>query len=74
MEARMSMVFGEVVELYDEVRPELADVVLTYAGGPPVTAAEIGADIGKATALFAGRGFPIICVESDPKMAERPRA
>jgi len=71
----MSTVFGEVAALYDEVRPEhpaaLADTILAYAGGTPASAVEIGAGTGKSTALFAGRGFPITCLEPDPRMAER---
>ena len=71
----MSTVFGEVAELYDAVRPdhppEIAGLVLSYAGDLPSRAAEIGAGTGKATILFAGRGFPITCVEPDPRMAVR---
>ncbi|GLZ01359.1 methyltransferase domain-containing protein [Actinoplanes sp. NBRC 103695] len=70
----MSTVFGEVADLYDEQRPgyplEIAEVVLGYAGRPPATMAEVGAGTGKATALFAGRGIAITCVEPDPRMAE----
>ncbi|NUR46539.1 MAG: class I SAM-dependent methyltransferase [Hamadaea sp.] len=72
----MSTQFGEVAGLYDEVRPELpaelADQTLSYAearGEPVTSAVEVGAGTGKATALFAGRGFPITCVEPDPRMA-----
>ncbi len=68
----MSTRFGEIADLYDDVRPslpiELADTALAYAGTPSV-AAEIGAGTGKATALFVGRGFPITCIEPDPRMA-----
>jgi SAM-dependent methyltransferase len=71
----MSTVFGEVAELYDAVRPdhpqEIAGLVLSYAGPTPRSAAEIGAGTGKGTALFAGRGFPITCLEPDPRMAVR---
>ncbi len=71
----MSNVFGEVAELYDDVRPdhpaEITDLVLSYAGGAIASAVEIGAGTGKATALFAGLGFPITCIEPDPRMAER---
>ncbi|MEV6964377.1 class I SAM-dependent methyltransferase [Hamadaea sp. NPDC051192] len=71
----MSTQFGEVADLYDEVRPdlpaELADQILGYAAhiGPVTSAVEVGAGTGKATVLFAGRGFPITCVEPDPRMA-----
>ncbi|NUT22452.1 MAG: class I SAM-dependent methyltransferase [Hamadaea sp.] len=68
----MSTQFGEVADLYDEVRPqlpaELAELVLAYAGDIS-SAVEAGAGTGKATVLFAGRGFPITCVEPDPRMA-----
>jgi SAM-dependent methyltransferase len=71
----MSTVFGEVASLYDAVRPdlppEIAGLVLSFVGSTPMSAAEIGAGTGKATALFAGRGFPITCVEPDPRMAAR---
>jgi hypothetical protein len=71
---RVSIVFGEVAGLYDRARrdylPEIADVVLDYAGATPVSAAEVGAGTGKGPALFAGRGFPITCVEPDTRMSE----
>jgi SAM-dependent methyltransferase len=71
----VSNVFGEVAELYDDARPEhpaeITDLTLTYASGRIARAAEIGAGTGKATALFARRRFPIICIEPDPRMAER---
>ena len=73
----MNTTFGEVASLYDAVRPdlppEIAGLVLAYAGRKPASAAEIGAGTGKATALFAGRGFPITCVEPDPRMSARLR-
>jgi trans-aconitate methyltransferase len=70
----MSFVFGEVAGLYDRARPgylpELADITLAYAGRLPAHAAEVGAGTGKGTALFAGRGFPITCIEPDERMSE----
>jgi len=76
----MNTSFGEVASLYDAVRPELpreiAGLVLSYAasfGRPPASAAEIGAGTGKATALFARQGFPITCIEPDPRMSDRLR-
>jgi SAM-dependent methyltransferase len=67
--------FGEVASLYDAVRPdlprEIAGLVLSYVVSQPSSAAEIGAGTGKATALFAGRGFPITCIEPDPRMSSR---
>jgi len=69
----MSTVFGEVAGLYDRARPSyppaVAEITLAFAGRPPRLAAEVGAGTGKGTALFAGRGFPIICVEPDPRMS-----
>ena len=48
------LVFGEVAELYDSVRPSypdaLVDDVLAFAGaGPGDPALEVGAGTGKAT-------------------------
>jgi trans-aconitate methyltransferase len=75
VEKSVSTVFGEVASLYDAVRPdlprEITGLVLSFAGSTPMSAAEIGAGTGKATVLFAGRGFPITCVEPDPRMAAR---
>jgi SAM-dependent methyltransferase len=70
----MSTVFGEVADLYDRARSgypaQLADVALAFAGRPPSRAAEVGAGTGKGTALFAGRGSPITCIEPDERMSE----
>jgi trans-aconitate methyltransferase len=69
----MSTVFGEVAGLYDRARPDysprVAEVVLAYAGRVPRLAVDVGAGTGKGTVLFAGRGFPIVCVEPDPRMS-----
>src|SRR5688572_29876104 len=70
-------VFGEVAELYDEVRAGypsgLVAAVVEYAGAPErlreFGVVEIGAGTGKATRGFAGLGVPITCVEPDPAMA-----
>jgi SAM-dependent methyltransferase len=71
-------VFGEVAELYDDVRPdypaELFDAVLAYAGGAPARIVEVGAGIGKATAALARLGAPMTCVEPDAQMAAVLRA
>jgi trans-aconitate methyltransferase len=76
--ARGNVAFGAVAGLYDRVRPaypaQLAEVTLAYAGALPGCAAEAGAGTGKGTALFAGRGFPIVCVEPDRRMSELLRA
>ncbi|MFC9294004.1 class I SAM-dependent methyltransferase [Streptomyces sp. NPDC057011] len=69
-----SQVFGEVAELYDAARPGYADAlvadVLAYAALGDRTAVEVGAGTGKATALFAAQGTPLVCIEPDPRMAE----
>lgn len=66
-------VFGEVAEQYDEVRAgytdELVQSVFDYLGRAPSRAVEVGAGTGKATAVFAARGVPIVCVEPDAQMA-----
>ncbi|MBO0869998.1 MAG: class I SAM-dependent methyltransferase [Micromonosporaceae bacterium] len=83
-ERERRLVFGEVAEAYDDLRagypPELADTVLNYwaAGWPPGRNSpagvpewivEVGAGTGKATAIFAGRGARITCIEPHPAMA-----
>jgi trans-aconitate methyltransferase len=69
----VSTVFGEVAGLYDKARPpyspRVAEVTLDFAGRFPRLAADVGAGTGKGTALFAGRGFPIVCVEPDRRMS-----
>lgn len=66
-------VFGEVAELYDEVRPGYADgvidEVLGYAALGGRRAVEFGAGTGKATVPFAARGIRLLCLEPDPRMA-----
>ncbi|MFE9849469.1 class I SAM-dependent methyltransferase [Streptomyces sp. NPDC005576] len=67
-------VYGEAAEAYDGGRPgyadELVTEVLEHAALGGRTALEVGAGTGKATALFAARGVPLVCVEPDPRMAE----
>jgi SAM-dependent methyltransferase len=70
-------VFGTTAEAYDLARPTypdaLVDTVLAYAGAAApgaLRAVEIGAGTGKATAVFGGRGLPVVAVEPDPRMAE----
>lgn len=66
-------VFGEVAQQYDEVRAgysgELVQAVFDYVGHVPASSIEVGAGTGKATAVFAARGIPIVCVEPDRQMA-----
>jgi trans-aconitate methyltransferase len=65
------VVFGEVADDYDRVRPgypaQLVEDVLAAAGPGPVL--EVGAGTGKATAAFAARVGYLTCVEPDPRMA-----
>jgi SAM-dependent methyltransferase len=64
--------FGAVSEAYERFRPgyppELADLVLTFAGRPVRTALEIGAGTGKATRLFAYRGIEVTATDPDGAM------
>ena len=74
----MSGVFGPVAGEYDAVRPgypdELRAAIVAYHGGVPESVTEIGAGTGKGTALLAGLGAPVTCLEPDPGMAEVLRA
>ncbi|MBB5868651.1 SAM-dependent methyltransferase [Allocatelliglobosispora scoriae] len=67
-----SRVFGEVVQAYENARPDypaaLVTDVIAFAGPGP--ALEVGAGTGKATVAFAAHGIDITCVEPDPRMAE----
>jgi SAM-dependent methyltransferase len=67
------LVFGEMADVYDAVRPSYADelvpTVLAYADLGDRAAVEVGAGTGKATVLFAAHGIPIMCLEPDPRMA-----
>ncbi|MEV1147600.1 class I SAM-dependent methyltransferase [Micromonospora sp. NPDC049799] len=66
-------VFGEVADLYDDVRPgypaDLAGAVRDYHGGTPAGVVEIGAGTGKGTELLLRLGAPVTCLEPDPRMA-----
>ena len=73
MSRERRLVFGEVAELYDEHRPvypdRLVDDVVALAGLDGNNAVlEVGAGTGKATAMFAGRGIPIVAVEPSEEM------
>lgn len=69
----MTKVFGEVADVYDEVRPgypdALAPLIAEYAGGID-SLVEVGAGTGKATEMLMRLGVPITCVEPDERMAE----
>lgn len=64
--------FGVKAQAYERFRPgypaELAELVVTYAGGPVRTALEIGAGTGKATRVFAQRGIEVIATDPDAAM------
>ena len=70
-----SQSFDTVARLYDEFRPEypsdLVEKIIGLSGlkkGSRIL--EIGSGTGKATRLFAGRGFLIHCIEPGRNMAE----
>ena len=74
MTREQRLVFGEVAEQYDRMRPgypeSLADEVLAYSGAAPGDAVlEVGCGTGKATVLFARRGLRVHAVEPDAAMA-----
>lgn len=68
------VVFGEVAELYDEMRPsypkEIFDIVMSYGSlSAGDDALEIGAGTGKATADVLARGLCVHALEPSPGMA-----
>ena len=71
---RRRLVFGDAPELYHRYRPTypeaLIDDLVALAGldgSRPVL--EVGAGTGKATALFAARGIPVLAVEPSAGMS-----
>ncbi len=71
---KRALSFGEIAERYDRIRPSypraLVDDVVAAAdldSGDRII--EVGAGTGKATVLFAARGYSITAVEPDPDMA-----
>ncbi|WP_433297868.1 class I SAM-dependent methyltransferase [Actinoplanes sp. CA-030573] len=70
----MTLVFGEVASIYDDVRPgypdEVRQAIIAYAGKPPRAIVELGAGTGKATELLLRLGAPLTAVEPDPRMAD----
>ena len=67
------LVFGEVADLYDQHRPaypdQLIDDVIAMANLDRAHAVlEVGAGTGKATAMFAARGIPVVGVEPSAEM------
>ena len=75
MDRTPRLVFGQVAERYERVRPSypeaLVDEVVALAGGGP--ALEVGAGTGKATAMFARRGVTVHAVEPSAEMASIAR-
>lgn len=69
----MSKVFGEVADLYEDVRPGypdvLVDAVRAWHGREPVSVVDVGAGTGKVTEHLVRRGWPVRCVEPDEQMA-----
>ena len=75
MDREPRLVFGEVAECYDRVRPSypnaLVDEVIALAGAG--RALEVGAGTGKATVMFAQRGVAVHAVEPSAEMASIAR-
>jgi SAM-dependent methyltransferase len=74
MAREQRLVFGEVAEQYDRSRPSYPDAIVDdlveLAGlGPGRRVLEVGAGTGKATAMFAARGIPVLALEPSPEMA-----
>src|SRR5262249_19594146 len=69
------LVFGQVAERYERVRPSypnaLVDEVTALAGEG--RALEVGAGTGKATLMFAQRGVAVHAVEPSAEMASIAR-
>ncbi|WP_432973218.1 class I SAM-dependent methyltransferase [Dactylosporangium sp. CA-233914] len=70
--------FGEVAEVYDEVRPgyspELAGAIARYHGSAPADVVEVGAGTGKGTEVLRALGGRLTCIEPDERMAALLRA
>jgi ubiquinone/menaquinone biosynthesis C-methylase UbiE len=71
---RRRLSFGSVAEQYDRHRPgypeEMVDAVLEYGDaqpGDPIL--DVGAGTGRATLLFAERGYELTAIEPDREMA-----
>jgi SAM-dependent methyltransferase len=67
--------FDEEAGLYDSARPSyaepLVDEVIAWSGIPPGgKILEVGAGTGKATVLFARRGYPMVALEPGANLAK----
>jgi trans-aconitate methyltransferase len=69
----MTRIFGEVADVYDEIRPgyptRIAETILAYHGSVPASVVELGAGTGKGTEVLVELGAPLSCVEPDPRMS-----
>jgi SAM-dependent methyltransferase len=75
---RRRLSFGAVADRYDEARPSyppaLVDEAIAFAGvEPPDRLLEVGAGTGKATVLFAAKGFDVLGIEPSAEMARLAR-
>ncbi len=73
------LAFGRVAGLYDRARPSyppaVVDEVIEFAGlTAPAKILEVGAGTGKATVMFADRGFDVLALEPSHEMAQIARA
>jgi 16S rRNA A1518/A1519 N6-dimethyltransferase RsmA/KsgA/DIM1 with predicted DNA glycosylase/AP lyase activity len=72
--ARTEALIRRGSELYDRTRPSypsalVADVISIADLGASERLLEVGAGTGKATLVFASRGFPVLAIEPSPEMA-----
>ncbi|MEY2458598.1 MAG: hypothetical protein QOG30_428 [Acidimicrobiaceae bacterium] len=79
MAREQRLVFGEIAEAYQRVRPtypsDLFDAIVEITGvAPGDSILEIGAGTGKATESFVARGLHVTAAEPSPGMAEVLRA
>jgi trans-aconitate methyltransferase len=70
---KQGLMFGEVAELYDRIRPSYPAVlvkdVLNFCRRSSPKVIEVGAGTGKATALFAPHAEYLLALEPSPEMA-----
>lgn len=71
---RRRLSFGSVAEQYDRYRPgypaEMVDAVIAYAAPEPgARVLDVGAGTGRASLLFAERGYDVTAIEPDREMA-----
>jgi SAM-dependent methyltransferase len=79
IDIEQGLVFDEVAELYDRVRPgypdSFVDEVCRRASlEPGARILEIGCGPGIATRSFAQRGYAMLCLEPGPRLAEVARS